>query len=214
MDNKIKILIADDHKLIRETWTFLLNLDERFSVIGECKDGNECIEKTLQMLPDVILMDINMPDLNGFEATKEIKSKMPLVKIIGISMHALPAYAKKLMNLGANGYVTKNSSRDEMINAIITVMNGKRYICEEIKEIIIEQDLTDDTEKINIGQLTDKELSVIKGIKQGLSSKELAVKLNVSVKTIETHRYNILKKLNQKNTTAAINILHEKGVDI
>ncbi len=214
MNKKIKIIIADDHKLIRETWTFLLNLDERFEVIGECKNGRECFDKTFALRPDIVLMDINMPDLNGFEATKEIKSKIPYIKIVGISMHALPAYAKKLMSLGANGYVTKNSSREEMITALLTVMEGKKYICEEIKEIIVEQDLTEESEKPNIASLTEKELEVIKFIKEGLSSKDLAAKWNVSVKTIETHRYNILKKLNQKNTTAVINLLAASGVNL
>jgi DNA-binding NarL/FixJ family response regulator len=214
MDKKIRILIADDHKLIRETWTFLLNIDPRFEVVGECKNGNECFEKTNEMRPDLVMMDINMPELNGFDATKLIKSKIPNVKIIGISMHALPAYAKKLMALGANGYVTKNSSRDEMVDAILTVMSGKKYICAEIKDIIVEQEVSDEDDRPNIGALTDKELEVLRYIKEGLSSKELAIKWEVSVKTIETHRYNILKKLNQKNTTAAINLLVENGVNL
>jgi DNA-binding NarL/FixJ family response regulator len=214
MNKQIRIIIADDHKLIRETWTFLLNLDNRFKVIGECKNGIECVEKAFLLKPDIILMDINMPEINGFDATKQIKAKIPEMKIIGISMHALPAYAKKLMMMGANGYVTKNSSREEMITAILTVIGGRQYICEEIKDLITDQEDNETVLRLNLKTLTDKEVAVVKYIKQGLTSKELAAKLEVSVKTIETHRYNILKKLDQKNINAVIHLLQENGVEI
>ena len=127
---KITILLVDDHKLIRDSWSFILNSDPRFVVIGETDSGEEAIEIAKTRKPRIILMDVNMTPVNGFDATQQIHKYSPESKIIAVSMHSMPAYAKKMLQLGAMGYVTKNSSKDEMITAIIEVNNGKKYICE------------------------------------------------------------------------------------
>jgi DNA-binding NarL/FixJ family response regulator len=205
---KINVLIADDHKLIRETWSYILNSDERFHVIAECGDSEQAIEMARQKRPHVILMDINMTPISGFDATERIRKVSPASKIIGVSMHSQPAYAKKMLQIGARGYVTKNSSKEEMIKAIIEVNSGNKYICEEIKNNISEMILEENKDVPNVNSLTDREIQIINLIKEGLSSKEIANNLNISLKTVEVHRHNVLKKLKLKNSASLVNFIN------
>ena len=131
---KIRIIIADDHQMIRETWKLLLEQDKRFLVIAECTNGTEAIQAANKMNADIILMDINMQPINGFEATKKILKKTPSARIIGISVNNQPSYARNILHLGARGFVTKDSSKEEMIEAIITVHGGGRFISHDVKE--------------------------------------------------------------------------------
>ncbi len=209
---KITILLVDDHKLIRDSWSFILNSDPRFQVISETSSGEEAIEIAREKRPKVILMDVNMTPVNGFDATKQIHKLSPESRIIAVSMHTMPAYAKRMLQLGAMGYVTKNSSKEEMITAIIEVSNGKKYICDEVKNILAQQELDENSDQADMNNLSRRELDIIKLIKEGLSSKEIAVQLDISLKTVEVHRYNILKKLKLKNTAALVNFINIKGL--
>jgi DNA-binding NarL/FixJ family response regulator len=210
---RITILLVDDHKLIRDSWSFILNSDPRFVVIGETSSGEEAIEMATEKRPRIILMDVNMTPVNGFDATKQIHKISPDSRIIAVSMHTMPAYAKRMLQLGAMGYVTKNSSKDEMIKAIVEVNNGKKYICEEVKAILADQELEENSEKAgDMNNLSRRELDIIKLIKEGLSSKEIALQLDISLKTVEVHRYNVLKKLKLKNTAALVNYINTKGL--
>ncbi|MBE7171467.1 MAG: response regulator transcription factor [Williamsia sp.] len=207
--DKISVLIADDHKLIRETWSYILNSDPRFHVIAECGDAADAVELAKNKRPNIILMDINMAPFSGFEATEKIRKYAPGSKIIGVSMHSQPAYAKKMLQVGAKGYVTKNSSKEEMIKAIMEVYGGNKFICEEIKNIISDQLLTDpQADTPNINALTEREIQIINYIKEGSSSKEIATALNISLKTVEVHRHNILKKLKLKNSASLVNFIN------
>jgi len=206
--NKIRILIADDHKLIRETWSHILNSDPRFQVIAECGNAEEAVELAKVKHPDIVLMDINMIPFSGLEATQKIRKVSPASRIIGVSMHSQPAYAKKMLQMGARGYVTKNSSKEEMIQAILEVNQGNKYICEEIKNIISDQLLEEKESSPNINTLTEREMQIINLIKEGFSSKEIAGSLNISLKTVEVHRHNILKKLKLKNSASLVNFIN------
>jgi len=205
---KISVLIADDHKLIRETWSYILNNDSRFVVVGECGDSEQAVEMAKAKRPQIVLMDINMNPISGFEATEKIRKVSPGSKIIGVSMHSQPAYAKKMLQVGAKGYVTKNSSKEEMIKAILEVQNGNKYICEEIKNNISELVLEENKDMPNVNSLTEREIQIINYIKEGLSSKEIAEQLNISLKTVEVHRHNILKKLKLKNSASLVNFIN------
>ena len=209
---KINILIADDHQLIRDTWSYILNSDPRFLVIAAVGSGEESVELAHKLRPDVVLMDINMGTMSGFEATKLIRKQSPATKVIGVSMHSMPAYAKKLLKMGGNGYVTKNSTRDELVNAIIEVHAGNTFICEEVKVILSKQEIEPENETPDINVLSKRELEVVEFIKYGMSSKEIAGQLGVSLKTIEVHRYNILKKLTLPNAPALVNFLNHHGL--
>lgn len=208
---KINILIADDHQLIRDTWSYILNNDVRFNVIAAVASGEAAVEETQKVRPDVVLMDINMGEMTGFEATKQIRKNSPGTKVIGVSMHSMPAYAKKLFKMGATGYVTKNSTREELVNAIIDVHAGNNFVCEEVKVILTRQEMEPDNAKPDINTLSKRELEVVEFIKYGKSSKEIAGHLGVSLKTIEVHRYNILKKLTLPNAPALVNFLNHHG---
>jgi len=204
----ISILIADDHKLIRETWTYILNRDARFQVIGNCSNSEEAVNMTAQKHPDIVLMDINMIPFSGIEATRQIREVSPETRIIGVTMHSQPAYAKKMIQLGASGYVTKNSSREEMVNAILEVSMGNQFICEEMKELLAESSEESDESNSAINSLTEREMDVINLIKHGSSSKDISLKLEISIKTVEVHRHNILKKLKLKNAVSLIHFMN------
>ncbi|HEX6190833.1 MAG TPA: response regulator transcription factor [Chitinophagaceae bacterium] len=210
---KISILLVDDHRLIRDSWSFILNSDPRFEVVAETSNGEEAIEMAISIKPDIILMDVNMTPVNGFDATRQIRKILPEAKIIGVSMHTMPAYAKRMLQLGALGYVTKNSSKEEMLTAILEVNEGRKYICEEVKNILAQQELDETVVSANdMNMLSRRELDIINLIKEGQSSKEIARQLDISLKTVEVHRYNILKKLNLKNTAALVNYINTQGL--
>jgi two-component system invasion response regulator UvrY len=132
----IRVVIADDHRLVREAWSLLLSRDKRISIVAICENGYEVVEVCKSMSPDVVLMDINMEPVSGIEATRSIRTFSEDIRIIGISVHTDLPYVNALMQAGANGYVTKNSSGEEMIRAIFLVMDGQKYYCKEITEII------------------------------------------------------------------------------
>jgi DNA-binding NarL/FixJ family response regulator len=209
---KITILLVDDHKLIRESWSFILNSDPRFLVVGETSNANDAIEIAKEKKPRIVLMDINMTPVNGFEATKLIRKFSPGSRVIGISMHSMPAYAKRMLQVGAMGYVTKNSSRDELLEAIIEVNEGRKYVCAEVKNILAQQELETDGGQPDLNQLSRREIDVVQLIKEGLSSREIADKLDISLKTVEVHRYNVLRKLKLKNTAALVNFINTQGL--
>jgi DNA-binding NarL/FixJ family response regulator len=210
--NKISILIADDHKLIRETWSFILNNDPRFQVVAICGNAEEAIEMARVKRPGIILMDINMTPVSGLEATEQIRKTSPACKIIGVTMHSQPAYAKKMLAIGARGYVTKNSSKEEMIKAILEVNGGNKYICDEIKNIVSEQLLDDSDIPHDVNILTDRELQIVHLIRKGLSSRQIADSLEISLKTVEVHRHNVLKKLKLKNSASLVNFINNYSV--
>jgi DNA-binding NarL/FixJ family response regulator len=131
--SKIRIMLVDDHRLILESWKILLDNDPRFSIVAECESGAKAIREAAALKPDIILMDINMFPINGFEATEKILANYPLIKVIGVSINNQPGYANRIMKLGAKGFVTKGSSFEELTHAIIEVHQGSEYICEEIR---------------------------------------------------------------------------------
>ncbi len=208
----ISILIADDHQLVRDAWTLILNNDPRFNVVAGAALGEQAVELAKNLQPDIVLMDINMSDLSGFEATKLVRKYSPHTKVIGVSMHSMPVYAKKMINMGAAGYVTKNSSKEELFQAIVEVMNGKIFICSEVKNILARQKFEPGNNLPDINMLSKRELEIAQLIKSGLSSGEIAKKLDLSCKTVEVHRYNILKKLILPNSAALVNFVNQNAL--
>jgi DNA-binding NarL/FixJ family response regulator len=185
--NKIRILIAEDHKLVRETWTSIVNMDERFEVIAACADTAEAISISTVKHPDVILMDINILPLNGFQATARLSEISPDCKVIGVSLHAEMVSVQKMFAAGASGYLTKNSGCSELIEAIIRVHGGSKYVCSEIREkgfdIVALSRVMDQPTIL----LTNKEIQVSHFIRSGLRSREIADELKISVRTVCTH---------------------------
>ena len=214
MSKKISIMIFDDHNLVAEMWSELINSDERFAVIGICNDTTEkSIETVKTKRPDIVIMDINIQPNSGIDSTKMVKKVSPGTKVIGVSMHNQPSFAKRMLKNGALGYVTKSSNRNEMFEAILSVNDGKIFVCKEIQENLAKQVFEDD-ETPDISKLSEREVEVLKHIKDGLSSKEIAETLFLSTRTVEVHRSNILKKLNLKNTASLLKFIHNSSLDV
>jgi two-component system, NarL family, invasion response regulator UvrY len=131
---KIRLVLVDDHEMVRNTWKLILQQDIRIDIIAECSSGAEAIEIAAELLPDIMLMDINMSPVNGFEATRKIVKSCPEVKIIGVSVNDQPGYARNMLQLGARGFVTKNTSHEEMAEAIFEVFRGRTFICSELRD--------------------------------------------------------------------------------
>jgi len=209
---KITILLVDDHRLLRESWYGILNSDTHFSVVGDTGDGVEAIKMAKSLKPDVVLMDINMAPIDGFEVTRQIYKSGSGCKVIGLSMYNNVISAKRLLTLGAMGYLTKNSSKEEMKEAIIEVNSGKKYICKEIKNVLAQQELEEDSEVSLVNSLSKREIEIVQYVKKGLSSREIALQLDIGMKTVEVHRYNILRKLHLKNSASLINFFNVNGI--
>jgi DNA-binding NarL/FixJ family response regulator len=209
---KISILIADDHRLVRETWGIVLNSDPRFKVVAECRDASEAIEMTKTKEPRIVLMDIHMPHHSGLEATQEICRLCPSSKVIALTMYSQPEYAKKMLQLGASGYVTKNSSKEEMIQAILEVNRGNKYVCEEVRTMLTEELSADRKNVPDVFLLSKREVEIVQFVKEGLSSKRIADALHISSKTVQVHRHNILKKLKLKNCVSLVNYVNSQAL--
>ena len=206
--SKIQILITDSYKLNRENLSYVLNSDSRFQVMAECAVTEEAVEVAKSSNPDIIVISINDPFVSELEATRQLRYLSPSTGIIGISANAQPSFAKKIMQRGVKGIVTKNSSRDEIVKAILEVSQGKKYVCAEVKTIAAEQHFSDEGDP---DSLTRKELQIIGFIKAGLASKEIAHKLSISLRTVQAHRYNILKKLKLPNSASLVHFMNTKG---
>jgi len=213
MAKKIKIIIADDHLLIAETWATLINMDPDFEVIKVYDNTKSMIEEISDLRPDIAILDINIHPFSGIEAAKMIKKLAPGTKIIGVSMHNQPSFAKKMIRNGAMGYVTKSSNKSEMYEAIRAVMKGEKYICTEIQRNITNQLLMGEDDN-KISKLTEREIEIIKMIKNGSTNKEIAEALFLSPRTVETHRARILKKLGLKNSLSLVKYINESFMDL
>jgi DNA-binding NarL/FixJ family response regulator len=210
---KTTILIVDDHQLLRQTWSFVLNDNASYKVTGECANAEKAIQLAASLQPDIIMLDINLPGMSGIEAVSQILKSSPASRILAVSMHSRPTYARRMIKDGAMGYVCKNSSSKEMFHALHEISNGKKYICQEIKDILAKQIISNEEEN-NLNTLSVRELEVIRYIRKGFSSKEIAEKLFISGKTVEVHRYNILRKLKLRNTAALVNFINVNQADI
>jgi DNA-binding NarL/FixJ family response regulator len=205
---KITVVIVDDHRLIREMWATMLTSNSEYEITGESGGLDEAIEMIKIKKPDLVLLDINLSQGSGLDAMPLIRKFSPGTKIVAVSMHNQPAYVKKMMQLGAKAYVTKNSSHEEMFKALELVMEGGVYVCSEIKNILSDQALGNETDRPDVNDLSWREIEIVRLLRTGLSSKEIATRLDITVRTAEVHRHNILKKLKLKNTAALINYIN------
>lgn len=211
---RIKVYLVDDHRMMLDMWNSLLSIDNRFSVVGITTDGRLALEEIKVKLPNVVLMDISMPGISGIDLTRTIKEKFPLTQVLAVSMHTNVLTIKQILSAGASGYMSKTSSFDEMVQAILAVYEGKHYIAEDIKNLIAEQMLGEngDSQVNRINSLTKRELEIVSMIRDGLSSHDIALKLFISQRTVEVHRYNIFKKLNVSNVVSMMKVLNQEAV--
>jgi len=203
----IQIVIADDHKLFRETLGALLQSQGGIEVVALCQDSTEAIETARADNPHLMLLDMKMTPLSGI-ATATAIAAFSSTKMIGLSMYSSTTYAKRMFKAGAKGYITKNASVHEIVEGIHKVMNGEKYLSQEIKDLMAEEAMQADSDKPVAATLTARELEVVRLISQGYSSRQIATALGVTFKTIEAHRHNMLQKLQLKNSNELINYLN------
>lgn len=207
----IKVFIVDDHKMVIEGLRLLLQNHPNINVVDYALSGEEAIEKIETVNPDVILMDVNMPGLNGIETTKKIVALLPNIKIIAISMHKESSLIKLMLSNGAKGYVLKNAGRDEVIEAIEKVYQNKMYLDETVNEIIINSVANTTKQKLTdtFPKLSRREKEILQLILEENTTQEIADKLFISFGTVETHRRNMLIKTGARNTVGLVKLAME-----
>lgn len=193
---KISLLIADDHPVVRKGLHLCLDRHSQLQIIGEAADGNETLGKIKQLGPDVVLMDINMPGLNGLEVTQELRRLGLSVKVLILSVHSDRDYMSKIMLAGAQGCISKNASPEELVEALELVHGGETYFPEEAPATTPVRVTPTDARADNLTQLSAREREVLALIAEGQSNKEIATLLGIGVRTIETHREHIMRRLN------------------
>ena len=207
--NKIKIIIAEDHKLVREGIKSLLKKDQEFEVIAEAQNGLELIEILNDHDPDVVLVDITMPQMTGIEVISRMKVKKPYLKFIILTMHEEPEYILTGLQSGTQGFLLKNVEFEELRTAIKTVAAGGKFFHSSISNIALENLHKIREEQVN---LTPREKEILSEVANGLSTKLISDKLSISPRTVETHRVNIMKKLNASNTAELVKIAVENDL--
>lgn len=204
----IKIVLVDDHQLIRMGISALLNSEEGLKVIGEVTSAKEVIKTVGEKKPDVVLMDISLDDGDGISLTKEILKKYNNIKVIMLSMHVKEDFIQRSLKAGANGYVLKDSPKEELVKAIKNVAAGGKYFAAEVSQLMVASyvtkagDFTDKKKKSS--SLTNREIEIIRLLSDGLSNQKIADELNISHRTVDTHRTNIMQKVKVKNVAELV----------
>lgn len=200
---KINVMIADDHSLIREGLKQLLEFDGTIKIVGEASNGIECLEKMNVYNPDVLLLDINMPEMNGIEVLKKMKDDNSQVKVLILTVHNEMDYLMKAVDIGVDGYILKDSESAELKKAIRAVRDGENYIQPSLIPTLNNQLVNRDTDKDKISSLTNRELEVLIQVANGMFNKEIATNLNISERTVKNHISNIFKKIDVSDRTQA-----------
>jgi DNA-binding NarL/FixJ family response regulator len=206
---KIKLMLVDDHQIVREGIKELLDEEEDIEVVCEATNGKHALTQLSNSLPDVVLTDITMPELDGFEFAAQLQSSYPAIKVVYLSMHVNEMYIKKAFAIGAAGYLPKDISKAELITAIRTVFEGKKYFNNDVSNILMNtmvERLRSEQKPIArpTSQLSEREVDIVKLLAEGLNSQEIGETLFISKKTVDNHRLNILQKLHVKNVAGLI----------
>ena len=199
----VSVMITDDHSMIREGLKQLLELEGDFEVIAEACDGVECINKLEVVTPDVLLLDINMPNMNGLEVLQKLKEMKMKIKVLVLTVHNEVEYLLKAVDIGVSGYLLKDSESAELKKAIIAVVNGENYIQPSLIPVLNAKMIDRDSDTVKIESLTKRELEVLKNLSYGMYNKEIAEKLDISERTVKNHISNIFKKIEVTDRTQA-----------
>lgn len=214
--SKIRILLADDHAILRAGLVRLLGEEKDIEVVGEAENGREAVQKVQELHPDIVLMDIGMPVMNGMEATKQIKKRDVNVKVLVLTMHDNEEYLFQVLQAGAAGYVLKKAADSDLVNAIHVVSRGDCFLYPSAAKMVVEDYL----DKLKHGQeptssfdtLTDREREILTLVAEGHTNREIAETLFISVKTVETHKANIMEKLNLHKRAELVKYAIKKGM--
>lgn len=200
---KINVMLVDDHSMIREGLKQLLEFDGSIKVVGEASNGVECLEKIYVCNPDVLLLDINMPEMNGIEVLKKMKADNSQIKVLILTVHNEMDYLMKAVDIGVDGYILKDSESSKLKKAIMAVKDGENYIQPSLIPALNSQLVNRDSDKDMISSLTNRELEVLVQVANGMFNKEIATNLNISERTVKNHISNIFKKIDVSDRTQA-----------
>lgn len=214
MENKYRVMIVEDHTLLREGLSTMIASDPTLEVVGGADNGLDAVRQAVVLKPDIILMDINMPVMNGTEALLDIKKREPGIKIMMLTAHKAEEYIRDCLNAGADGYVLKHATRDELMLAIHKVLNGKTYLSPEVSDQVVSGYMTgNNASSLSVWEtLSVREREVLKLVAEGHTNKVIASLICISIKTVEKHRSNLMKKLNVHNAAALTAFAIEKGL--
>jgi len=212
--SKIHILIADDHSIVREGVRMILDGQEDFEVVGEASTGRQALEEARRLRPDVVVMDISMPDMTGIEATAKIRSELPNTQVMGLTMHEDESYVFALLKAGAAGYVLKRAAAEDLVSAVRAAHQGEAFLYPTVAKMVVQDFLqrTTSQDKAALDGLTDREREVLTLIAEGLTNQEIAGRLYISIKTVQTHRAHIMEKLNLHDRTELVRYAIRKGL--
>ena len=215
MKARHRVVIAEDHTILREGLRALLSAESDLEVVGEAEDGRQAIQRVEELGPDLILTDLSMPKMNGVEAIREIKKHAPETKVLALTVHKAEEFILEVLQAGADGYILKDASSEELIMAIKSVLGGKRYLSPSVSQMVIEGYL-EGRKSIRSSSpwdtLTKREREILKLIAEGHKNKEIADYLYISVKTVEKHRANLMKKLGLHSAAALTAYAMERGL--
>lgn len=212
----IRILLVDDHVVLRAGLRMLLSADAEITIVGEAETGREGVRLAQELRPDVVLMDISMPDMNGIEATRRIKERLPDIAILALTMHEDDQYFFEMLAAGASGYVPKRAAPNDLISAIHAVRNGGMFLFPSVARLLVD-DYLHKRDRVNptterLEELTEREREVLTLIAEGRNNQEIADALVISVKTVSRHRENIMSKLNLHSRVELVRYAIEKGL--
>ena len=191
---RIRILLADDHAVVRQGFKMILDAQADMEIVGEAGNGRQAVELAEQLRPDVVVMDVSMPELNGIEATRRLASSVPRARVVALSMHKDSVYVREILRAGARGYLLKDSGAADLVAAIRAVASGESYLSPAVSNAVLDDYRRHATNPIDL--LTSREREVLQLLAEGKTNKEIAGVLNLSVYTVEAHRGRILEKLN------------------
>lgn len=199
----IKVMLTDDHALMREGIKHLLEFDGSIEVIEEASDGIECLQKLEKIHPDILLLDINMPEMNGIEVLEELKRREDPLKVLILTVHSEVEYLVKAVDIGANGYILKDSGSSELKQAINVIMSGESYIQPSLLPALNSRLINRDVDQDKLQTLTKRELEILTQVAGGMFNKEIAMNLNISERTVKNHISNIFRKIDVSDRTQA-----------
>jgi len=211
----IHILLADDHTILRAGLRMMLNAQSDFEVIGEAQDGRQAIQEAQRLQPDVILMDITMPDMNGIEATRQIKKLLPETKVLILTMHEHDEYVFQASRAGASGYMLKEAADTDLISALRVIQNGQFYLSPTAQSVMVGdylQRVRTGEEKDSYSSLTEREREILKLVAEGYTNNQIAERLIISPKTVDTHRTHVMDKLNLHSRAELVKYAMRRGL--
>jgi two-component system response regulator NreC len=210
----IRIILADDHAIVRHGLNKLIQQQEDMEVIAQAADGHSTVELTRELSPDMVIMDIGMPDLNGIDATSQIIREFPQVKVIGLSMHSGKKFVIEMLKAGASGYLLKDCALEELTTAIKAVASGKTYLSPSITDVVVENYVRHSQKKESsaFSLLSQREREVLQLMAEGKTTKQIGLKLHISPKTVEGHRLRIMEKLNMDSVAKLTKYAIQEGL--